>query len=99
MKERELPLPSRKKKTKVALINKDGKDKILNLLLVTLVCCLMMARRLHVCEMDLKLAALWKILLAIMMSFSENVHSSKRLTVVVAFALCFLGLATHYHES
>jgi len=62
-------------------------------------CFLMMARRLHVYEMDLKFAALKKILLIIMMSFYENVRSSKRLTVVVAFTLYFLGLATYYHES
>ena len=40
----------------------------------------------NVCEMDLKLAMLRKILLIIMMSFYQNVCLSKRLTVVVAFA-------------
>jgi len=41
----------------------------------------------------------WKIIPVIMTSFYENVCLSKRLTAVVAFALYFLGLATHYHES
>ena len=62
MEERELPLLSKKKKTKVTLMNEAGNEhKLLNLLLITLACCLMMARRLHVCEMDLKFATLRKI--------------------------------------
>ena len=86
-------------KKKVTLMNETGKDKLLNPLLITLACCLMMVRRLHACEMDLKFAALRKSLVVIMMSFYENIHSSKRLTVVVAFAWYFLGLATHYRET
>ena len=74
------------KKTKVTLMNEAGKKKLLNPLLITLACCLMMARRLHVCEMDLKFAALRKIMLIVMTSFYENACLSKRLTVVVAFA-------------
>ena len=54
--------------------------------MITLACCLMMAKRLHVCKMDVKFAALRKIMLVIMTSFYKNVSSSKRLTVVVPFA-------------
>ena len=60
---------------------------------------LMIARRLHLCKMDLKFAVLRKILLIIMASFYKKVRSSNILTVVVAFALYFLGLATYYCES
>ena len=70
---------------KVILMNEGGKNNPMNTLLLTLVCCLMMARRLHACEMGLKFAALLKIMPVIMMSFYDNVRSSKRLTVVVAF--------------
>jgi len=45
----------------------------------------MMARKLHVHEIDLKFAALRKIMLVIMMSFYKNIRSNKGLTVVVAF--------------
>ena len=98
MEERELTLPSKKerkkkkqqqqqqKTTKSHLMNEAGKDKLLNPLLITLACCLMMARRLHVCEMDLKFATHRKIMLKIMTSFYKSVHLSKRLTVVIAFA-------------
>ena len=95
MEERELTLPSKKerKKRKNNNNNKNnkkspeaGKDKLLNPLLITLACCLMMARRLHVCEMDLKFATHRKIMLKIMTSFYKSVHLSKRLTVVIAFA-------------
>ena len=58
----------RKKKTKVTLINETGKDKLLNPLLITLACFLMMARRLHVSQMDLKFFVLRKILLIIITS-------------------------------
>ena len=76
-----------RKQMKIALMNENGKDKLLNPLLITLVCCLMMAKRLHVCEMGIKFAALRMILLVIMMSFYENVHLSNILTVVIPFSL------------
>ena len=84
---------------KVTLMNETGKDKPLSPLLISLVCCFMMARRLHACEMDLKFAALRKILLIIITSVYENVRSSNILTVAVTFTLYFLGLAAHYRES
>ena len=86
-------------------MNKTVKDKLLNPMLITLARCLMMATslRLHVCQMDLKFDALMEISLIIIMSFYKNVHSSNIYmyihTVVVACALYFLGLATHYCES
>ena len=86
MKEQELPLLSKKKKTKVTLMNKSGKDKQLNPFLITLACCLIMARTLHVCKMDLKFATLRNILLVIVTSFYENICSSNILTVVITFA-------------
>ena len=76
----------KEKKTRVTLMKEAKKDKLLNPLLTTLAFCLMMARRLHVYEMDLKFAALRKMVLIIMVSFYENIRSSKRLKVVVAFA-------------
>ena len=86
MEEPELPHPSKKKKLKVTLMSKTRKDKPLHPLLITLACCLLIATRLHVYEMDLKFAALRKILLVIMMSFYKKVHLIKRLTVVVPYA-------------
>ena len=59
---------------KVTLMNKAGKDKLLNPLLIVLTCCLMMARRLNFCKMDLKFTVLGKILLVIIMPFYEKVH-------------------------
>jgi len=38
-------------------MSKTGKDKLLSPLLVTVACCLLMARRLRACKMDLKIAA------------------------------------------
>ena len=59
--ERTRPVKAKKKnKTKVTLMNETGKDKLLNPLLITLECCLIMARRLHTSEVDLKFAALRK---------------------------------------
>ena len=78
-------IKEKKKKTKVTLMNKTGKGKLLNTLLIALACCLVMARRLHVCILDLNFAILGKILLAIMKPFYMNACSSKILTVVVAF--------------
>jgi len=75
--EEELPLPLKKKKTQVTLMNKTGKDKLLNPLLITLACCLMMAGRLYIYEMDLKFAKLRKIMLIIMMSFYKNEDCTK----------------------
>ena len=43
---------------------------------------------------EFKFATLRKILLVIMPLFCKKVYSSNILTVVVAFALHFLGLAT-----
>ena len=65
MEEPELPLPSNKKekKPKVILMNEAGKDKLQNPLLITLACCLMMARRLHVCKMNLNLPRLGRLCL------------------------------------
>ena len=97
MEEQELPLPSKTKR--ITLMNDTGKNKRLNPLLITLACCLMIARRFHVWKMNLKFSALWKMLLITMTSFYENVHSSNTFTVVVTFALYFLGLVTHYCES
>jgi len=57
--ERTTPVKT-KKKMKVTLMNETGKDKLLNPLLITLECCLIMARRLHTSEVDLKFAALRK---------------------------------------
>ena len=67
-------------------MNKAGKDKLLNPLLINLASCLMKEKRLHVCEMDLKFATLRKILLLIMTLFYEKILLSKRLTVVVVFS-------------
>ena len=54
MEKQEQPLLS-KKKLKINLMNQTGKDKLFTHYL-TLACCLMMARKLHVFEMDLKFA-------------------------------------------
>ena len=58
MEEPELPLLK-----KTTLMNKTRKDKLLNPLLIILVRCLIMARRLHACKMDLKFSKLRNILL------------------------------------
>jgi len=83
-----------------------GNDKLLNRLLLSLGCWLMLARRFCVCNAGLKVDAAREILTVIMTSNDENVRSCKRHTVVrrmrvlfLAIALPFLGLATHYRES
>ena len=80
MEERELPLPSTKKKNESHLDERGWERyKLLNPLLITLACCLMMVRKLHrfICKMDLKFAVLRKILLIIMTSFYKKVKDSQ----------------------
>jgi len=59
-----------------------GNDKLLNRLLLSLGCWLMLARRFCVFNAGLKVDAAQEILTVIMTSNNENVHSCKRYTVV-----------------
>ena len=92
-------------KMKIIYFDNAGKGKLLHWLLLSVVCWLMLARRLCVYNAGLKVDARWEISTVVMMSYYENVCSCKRHTVVRRvfcfwrFALLFLGLATHYHES
>jgi len=80
----------RKKKVKTKFINLDhaGNDKLLNRLLLSLGCWLMLARRFCVYNMGLKVDAAREILTVIMTSNDENVRSCKRHTVV-RHVFCF----------
>jgi len=95
-----------KKKVKTKFIDLDhaGNDKLLNRLLLSLGCWLMLARRFCVYSVGLKVDVAWEILTVIMMSNDKNVcscktHSSSSLVLFLAIALPFLGLVTHYCES
>jgi len=73
-----------KKKVKVKFIDLDhaGNDKLLNQLLLSLGCWLMLARRFCVYNAGLKVDVAREILTVIMMSNDENIHLYKRHTVV-----------------
>jgi len=86
------------KEKMVTQMNETRKDKLLNPSLITLAYCFMMARRLHVGKIDLKFVMPRKIFFVKMTSYYENVNSSNILIVVIAFALYFVDLATHYCE-
>jgi len=81
-----------------------GNDKLLHWLLLSLVCWLMLARRLCAYNAGLKVDASREILTVVMTSCYENIHLCKRHAAVCCmlwfwrFALLFLGLATHYRE-
>jgi len=92
------------KKTKFINLDHPGNDKLLNQLLLSLGCWLMLARRFCVYNVGLKVDASREILTLIMTSNDKNVRSCKRYTVVrcvlfLAIALLCLGLVTHYRES
>jgi len=76
-----------------------------SLIAFSLVCWLMLARKLCVYNAGLNIDASREIFTVVMTSYYENVRSCKRHTVVhrafrfSRFALLFLGLATHYRES
>jgi len=74
----------RKKKVKTEFIDSDhaGNDKLLNRLLLSLGCWLMLARRFCVYIAGLKVDGAREILTVIMMSNDEKVCSCKRHTVV-----------------
>ena len=90
---------------KFTYLDDDRNDKLLHWLLLSLVCWLMLERRLCVYNVGLKVDANREILTVIMMSCYKKVHSCKRHTIVRRafcfwrFALLFLGLSTHYRES
>jgi len=75
-------------KAKFIDLNHAGNDKLLNRLLLSLGCSLMLARRFYVYNVGLKVDAAREILTVIMMSNDENVRSCKRHTVV-RHAFCF----------
>jgi len=92
-----LPSKKRKKKKKVKMkfidLDHAGNGKLLNRLLLSLRCWLMLARRLSVYNAGLKVDAAWEILIVIMTLNDENVGSCERLTVVFcAFWFCFCWL-------
>jgi len=96
----------KEKKVKTKFIDLDcaRNDKLLNQLLLSLGCWLMLARRFYVYNVGLKFYAAREILVVIMTSNDENVCLCKRHTVVVVrfilvIGLPFLCLVTHYHES
>jgi len=86
-----LPLKN-KKKVKMKFIDLDhaGNNKLLNQLLLSLRCWLMLAR-FCVYNADLKVDAAWEILTVIMPSNDENICSCKRHTVVCR-TFCFWRL-------
>jgi len=95
----------KKVKTKFIFLDDAGNGKLLHWLLLSLVCWLMLARRLCVYNAGLKVDTSGEILTVVMTSYYENVRSCKR-HIVVCRALCFwrftslfLGLATHYCQS
>jgi len=59
-----------------------GNEKLLNQLLLSLVCWLMLAGRFCVCNAGLKVDAVQEILSVIITSNDKNVRSCKRHTVV-----------------
>jgi len=83
----------RKKKVKTKFIDLDhaGSDKLLNQLLLSLGCWLMLVRRFCVYNAGLKVDVAWEILIVIMTSNDENIRSCKRHTVV-HHAFCFWQL-------
>jgi len=84
-------LPSKKEKqvkTKFIDLDHTGNDKLLNQLLLSLGCWLILARRFCAFNAGLKVDAAQEILTVIMTSNDENVHSCKRHTVVRC-AFCF----------
>ena len=93
-----------KKKSKNE-IHLPGNDKLLHWLLLSLVCWLMLERRLCVYNAGLKVDASQEILTVITMHYYENVCLCKRHTVIYRvfcfwrFALLFLCFTTHYCES
>jgi len=95
----------KKVKTKIIYLDDARKDKLLHWLLLSLVCWLMLGRKLCVYNVGLKVDVRREISTVVMMSYYENVHSCKKHTVVCRafrfwwFALLFLALATHYRES
>jgi len=103
----ELATSVKEKKTpKFINLDHPGNDKLLNQLLLSLGCWLMLARRFCTYNAGLKVNAAREILTVIMMSNDENVRSCKRHTVVrrvfcfwQSLCLPFLDLATHYRES
>jgi len=80
----------KRKKVKTKFIDLDhaGNDKLLNRLLLSLECWLMLARRFCVYNAGLKVDAAQEILTVIMTSNDKNVHSCKRHTVI-RHAFCF----------
>jgi len=74
----------KEKKVKMKFINLDhvGNEKILNRLLLSLGCWLMLARKFCVYNLGLKVDAAQEILTVIMTSNDENIFSYKRHTVV-----------------
>jgi len=83
-------LLSKKKKVETKFIDSDhaGNDKLLNQLVLSLGCWLMLARRFCVYNMGLKVDTAREILTVIMTSNDENACSCKRHTVVHC-VLCF----------
>ena len=96
-----------KKKVKIKFIywTMLGTTNYFTDLLLSLACWLRLERRLRVYNAGLKVDAGQEILTVIMTSCYKNACSYKRHTVVHhafcfwRFALLFLGLKTHYHES
>jgi len=88
----------RKKKVKTKFIHLDhpGNDKLLNQLLLSLGCWLMLVRRFCVYNAGFKVDVAWEILTVIMTSNDENVRSSKRHTVVQLIVHLHLQLEAQY---
>jgi len=86
----ELTTSIKEKKVKTKFINLDhaGNEKLLNQLLLSLGCWLMLARRFCVFNAGLKVDAAREILTVIMTSNDKNVRSCKKHTVVRR-AFCF----------
>jgi len=78
----------RRKKMNFIDLDHAGNDKLLNRLLLSLGCWLMLARRFCVYNASLKIDTVQEILTVIMTSNDENVRSCKRHTVV-CHAFCF----------